>query len=92
MIRMLRNSIAAEHQELQDKIELVSKVAYADVHYDLMREKFKESKMILDQVDNIIAELDARIEELEVDKDEAIHNGAYFNHDNELKFLKNLRG
>ena len=81
MIRMLRNSIANEHQILQDKIELVSKVAYDDIHYDLMREKFTSSKMLLNQVDNIIDELDARIKEWEV-----------LGESEELKFLKNLRG
>lgn len=92
MIKMLLNSLKAEHQEVKDKMTLIAQVEFTKLHADLLSERFRITKMNLDQAQNIFNEISDEITELEKQKEEDAYNGAYFKNDYALNLLKKLRG
>ena len=92
MVKMLLNSLKAEHQEVKDKMNLISRVEFTKLHADLLSERFRITKMNLDQAQNIFNEISDEIDVLEKQKEEDAYNGAYFKNDYTLELLKKLRG
>lgn len=92
MVKMLLNSLKAEHQEVKDKMALIDKVEFTKLHADLLSERFRITKMNLDQAQNIFDEISDEIDELEKQKEEDVYNGVYFKNDYALNLLKKLRG
>ncbi len=92
MVKILLNSLQAEHQEVKDKMDLISRVEFTKLHADLLSERFRITKMNLDQAQNIFNEISDEIDVLEKQKEEDAYNGAYFKNDYTLELLKKLRG
>lgn len=92
MVKMLLNSLQAEHQEVKDKMDLISRVEFTKHHADLLSERFRITKMNLDQAQNIFNEISDEIDVLEKQKEEDAYNGAYFKNGHTLDLLRKLRG
>lgn len=92
MVKMLLNSLQAEHQEVKDKMDLISRVEFTKLYADILSERFRITKMNLDQAQNIFNEISDEIDVLEKQKEEDAYNGAYFKNNYTLELLKKLRG
>lgn len=92
MVKMLLNSLQAEHQEVKDKMDIISRVEFTKLYADILSERFRITKMNLDQAQNIFNEISDEIDVLEKQKEEDAYNGAYFKNDYTLELLKKLRG
>lgn len=73
-------------------MDLISRVEFTKLHADPLSERFRITKMNLDQAQIIFNEISDEIDVLEKQKEEDAYNGAYFKNDYTLELLKKLRG